>query len=412
MKKDVVIKVEGLSKKYQIGERQSYLTLRDQLATLPNRILKKQKKKEFWALTDINFEVKKGEVIGIIGRNGAGKSTLLKILSKIVEPTKGRVVMRGRVASLLEVGTGFNQELTGRENIYLNGAILGMGKKEITKKFNEIVKFSGVEKFLDTPIKRYSSGMYVRLAFAVAAHLESDILLIDEVLAVGDAEFQKKCLEKMKDLAGGGRTVIFVSHNMNAINRLCKNVIYLDKGKIIEHGLADKILSNYFNSCFTGTQSIKASGFKGTGAKILEISIFNKTNRDRIKLIKHDKKLFIDLKYQVSTPIKALLSLMFFDESGSFYLLTSERDISGQPQCSRTHSPGTYSVQIIIPSHIFISGRYTLIAQIDDPFQKTFFKTNEIGFVVNQHVEPLNKLWSGKVNLKTSILVQYLFKKL
>ncbi|RIK51528.1 hypothetical protein DCC61_02260 [Candidatus Microgenomates bacterium] len=228
---DIAIKVENISKKYQIGENKTYPTLRDKLMELPNRLFKGPKKtKEFWALKDVSFEVKKGEVVGIIGRNGAGKSTMLKILARITEPTSGKVTMYGRVASMLEVGTGFNPELTGRENIYLNGAIIGMTKREITQKFDEIVAFSGVEKFLDTPVKHYSSGMYVRLAFAVAAHLDADILLVDEVLAVGDAEFQKKCLGKMDDLAKSGRTVILVSHNIGSLKKICTKGIIFDQG--------------------------------------------------------------------------------------------------------------------------------------------------------------------------------------
>jgi lipopolysaccharide transport system ATP-binding protein len=245
MNKNIAIKVEGLSKKYQTGEKQLYMTLRDQLSTLPKRLFKKQKNKEFWALKNINFEIKKGEVVGIIGRNGAGKSTLLKILSRIVEPTNGKITMRGKVSSLLEVGTGFNQELTGSENIYLNGAIIGMKKKEINIKFNEIVRFSGIGKFLDTPVKHYSSGMYVRLAFSVAAHLESDILLVDEVLAVGDIEFRKKSLGKMKNMASSGRTVVFVSHNMEAIMSLCEKSIYLKNGKIAFAGTTAKVIKAY-----------------------------------------------------------------------------------------------------------------------------------------------------------------------
>jgi lipopolysaccharide transport system ATP-binding protein len=201
---------------------------------------------EFWALKDVSFEVKQGEVIGIIGRNGAGKSTLLKILSRITEPTTGRVAIKGRVASLLEVGTGFHPELTGRENIYLNGAILGMSKVEIKRKFDEIVAFAEVEKFLDTPVKRYSSGMYVRLAFAVAAHLEPEILVVDEVLAVGDAQFQKKCLGKMGNVATKeGRTVFFVSHNMTAVQRLCSNCIWLDRGCVVEIGETNQVTTHY-----------------------------------------------------------------------------------------------------------------------------------------------------------------------
>ena len=201
---------------------------------------------EFWALKNVSFEVKQGEVLGIIGRNGAGKSTLLKILSRITEPTEGRVLLRGRVASLLEVGTGFHPELTGRENIFLNGAILGMTQREIRKKFDEIVAFAEVEKFLDTPVKHYSSGMYVRLAFAVAAHLEPEILIVDEVLAVGDAEFQKKCLGKMDEVSRKeGRTVLFVSHNMEIITSLCPTVIWIEKGSVLEHGPAGAVVATY-----------------------------------------------------------------------------------------------------------------------------------------------------------------------
>src|SRR5204862_4320603 len=200
---------------------------------------------ECWALKDVSFEVKRGEVLGIIGRNGAGKTTLLKILPRITEPSEGRVTIRGRVASLLEVGTGFHPELTGRENIYLNGAILGMTRAEIRRSFDEIVAFSEVEKFLDTPVKRYSSGMHVRLAFAVAAHLRPEILVVDEVLAVGDAAFQKKCLGKMQDVASGGRTVLFVSHNMAAITRLCSRAILLREGRAVADGRVDTVVSEY-----------------------------------------------------------------------------------------------------------------------------------------------------------------------
>lgn len=248
MTNDIAIKVENISKKYQIGENKTYPTLRDKLMELPNRLFKGPKKnKEFWALKDVSFEVKKGEVVGIIGRNGAGKSTMLKILARITEPTSGKITMYGRVASMLEVGTGFNPELTGRENIYLNGAIIGMKKVEIEQKFSDIVAFSGVEKFLDTPVKHYSSGMYVRLAFAVSAHLDADILLVDEVLAVGDAEFQKKCLGKMSDLAKSGRTVIFVSHNLAVLNAVCSNAILLSSGTLSHYGSIKKISDEYLN---------------------------------------------------------------------------------------------------------------------------------------------------------------------
>lgn len=250
-----VIKVENLSKKYILRHQQgaSYSTFRDMLAgtvksLLKGKSTKSKSKEEFWALNDVSFEINQGDRVGIIGRNGAGKSTLLKILSRIVAPTKGRITIDGRVASLLEVGTGFHPELTGRENIFLNGSILGMSKAEIALKFDEIVAFAEVEQFLDTPVKRYSSGMYVRLAFAVAAHLEPEILIVDEVLAVGDAEFQKKCLGKMQDVSSAGRTVIFVSHNMGAINSLCNRAILLNKGGIEAIGDTATITSMYFSN--------------------------------------------------------------------------------------------------------------------------------------------------------------------
>ncbi len=249
---DVVITVEGLGKRYSLGHQpgERYTALRDVLADKAKSLFRrngsKPSKEDFWALKDVSFKVHPGEVLGIIGRNGAGKSTLLKVLSRITEPTEGRVKIKGRVASLLEVGTGFHPELTGRENIFLNGAILGMTKAEIKAKFDEIVAFAEVEKFLDTPVKRYSSGMYVRLAFAVAAHLEPEILVVDEVLAVGDAEFQKKCLGKMQQVAKGeGRTVLFVSHNMGAISQLCSRAILIRAGRVEKDGLTDAVISVY-----------------------------------------------------------------------------------------------------------------------------------------------------------------------
>jgi lipopolysaccharide transport system ATP-binding protein len=253
---DTVIRVENLSKKYIIGHQQQegYTTLRDvivnkvkSVGTLGQNPKSKisNSQEAFWALEDVSFEIKQGDRVGIIGRNGAGKSTLLKILSRITEPTKGSINIKGRVASLLEVGTGFHPELTGRENIYLNGAILGMSKREIQRKFDEIIDFAEIEKFLDTPVKRYSSGMYVRLAFAVAAHLEPEILIVDEVLAVGDAQFQKKCLGQMGKVAQEGRTVIFVSHNMAAINTLCSKGIVLNKGQMMYSGNTDECIASY-----------------------------------------------------------------------------------------------------------------------------------------------------------------------
>lgn len=242
--KKPIIEVNQLSKKYKIGKKQDYYTLRDVIGN-PLKSLK-EKKEEFWALKNVSFTVNKGEVLGVIGPNGAGKSTLLKILSRITPPTEGEVIMRGRVASLLEVGTGFHQELTGRENIYLNGSILGMSKKEIDRKFDQIVKFAEMGKFLDTPIKHYSSGMKVKLAFSVAAHLEPEILLIDEVLAVGDADFQKKSLGKMNEITKDqGRTILFVSHNLTAVKELCTKTILLSNGSIGKYGKTNQVVNYY-----------------------------------------------------------------------------------------------------------------------------------------------------------------------
>jgi lipopolysaccharide transport system ATP-binding protein len=267
---DTVISVENLGKKYIIGHQMQgeYATLRDKItkgSKSITRLFRRSSKdnpsftsEEFWALQDVSFEIKQGDRVGIIGRNGAGKSTLLKILSRITEPTKGEVGITGRVASLLEVGTGFHPELTGRENIYLNGAILGMSKVEIKRKFDEIVAFSEVENFLDTPVKRYSSGMYVRLAFAVAAHLEPEILIVDEVLAVGDIQFQKKCLGKMQDVSKNqGRTVLFVSHNMEAIQRLCSHCVMLERGKLVFQGDTATTIGRYISNNFYQTSPNK-----------------------------------------------------------------------------------------------------------------------------------------------------------
>jgi lipopolysaccharide transport system ATP-binding protein len=241
------IRAVGVSKKYALGGRVPYLTLRETImaAARFKRRARPDGSQEHWALKDVNFEVQRGEVVGIIGRNGAGKSTLLKVLSRITDPTTGRVEIRGRVASLLEVGTGFHPELTGRENVSLNGAILGMRRAEITRKFDEIVAFAEVEKFIDTPVKYYSSGMYLRLAFAVAAHFESEILIVDEVLAVGDQAFQQRCLGKMGDAANSGRTVLLVSHNMAAVESLCERAMLLSGGAIVAEGRVDEVVRRY-----------------------------------------------------------------------------------------------------------------------------------------------------------------------
>jgi lipopolysaccharide transport system ATP-binding protein len=248
----VAVDVEGLSKRYRIGELQAaYGTLRESLSHVAKRLTGQEHHRghdEIWALRDVSFALEEGETLGVIGRNGAGKSTLLKVLTRITTPTAGRAEIRGRVGSLLEVGTGFHPELTGRENIYLNGAILGMKRREINAKLGEIAEFSGVEKFLDTPVKRYSSGMHVRLAFSVAAHFEPEILLVDEVLSVGDAEFQARCLGRMEDIGATGRTVLFVSHNMEAVSRLCDRAILLDEGRIVRDGKSEEVVAEYLQT--------------------------------------------------------------------------------------------------------------------------------------------------------------------
>lgn len=310
---DTVIRVENLSKKYIIGQQQAqYRALRDVITngakSLGERLLKPFGKRisespveEFWALKDVSFEVKKGDRIGIIGRNGAGKSTLLKILSRITEPTTGRIAIKGRVASLLEVGTGFHPELTGRENIYLNGAILGMSRAEIKKKFDEMVAFAEVEKFLDTPVKHYSSGMYVRLAFAVAAHLEPEILVVDEVLAVGDIAFQRKCLGKMEDVGKEGRTVLFVSHQMEAIEKLCSRAIVLRSGEMKFEGYTKPAIDYYLKDLESQIEEVKLLEMKRSGNGTIRLTDFSIENSagDRLAAVSCGEEILLVFHYEI-----------------------------------------------------------------------------------------------------------------
>jgi len=305
MSDDIAIQVRGLGKKYRIGgSQEKYHTFRDAIIhsiKAPFRRFTQQRtdlsKNEFWALKDVSFEVKKGEVIGVIGRNGAGKSTLLKILSRITTPTEGEVDIYGRLGSLLEVGTGFHPELTGRENIFLSGSILGMQKLEIEEKLDAIVKFSEIEKFLDTPVKRYSSGMYVRLAFAVAAHMDTEILLVDEVLAVGDAAFQKKCLGKMGDVAKEGRTVLFVSHNMAAIENLCNRAVLLQSGGVVKNDNASEVIQYYLKDIGVSQVSIQDLTRKGNGTLyVKEIAVCNAIG-EKTRVVYSGKDMSIALKY-------------------------------------------------------------------------------------------------------------------
>lgn len=330
-KEKPIIEVKHLSKQYNIGVDRTYKTFCDSFTSAvrhPLKMLKESHKPNdtFWALKDVNFEIEQGDVVGIIGRNGAGKSTLLKILSHITYPTEGEITMRGRVGSLLEVGTGFHPELSGRENIYFNGAILGMKKKEIDEKFDEIVKFSGVEKFLDTPVKRYSSGMQVRLAFSVAANLDPEILLVDEVLAVGDAEFQKKCLGKMGEIAEGGRTVLFVSHNMAAVQQLCQHGIMLNGGKITSTGTIEDTIQDYTQNVEKTTllDLVERTDRKGSQwLKFTRVTLYD-PNGNEIKQVLNGQDVYIRLYYTSEKEFRKASVLVSFNVRNSQgYLLAN-----------------------------------------------------------------------------------------
>jgi len=307
MSNNIAIRVSHIGKKYPLGgSQEKYLTLRDTIVNSVKASVKRFHRpppsEEFWALKDVSFDVEKGEVVGIIGRNGAGKSTLLKMLSRITTPTEGTIELHGRVGSLLEVGTGFHPEMTGRENIFLNGSILGMKKTEIEEKFDEIVKFAEVEKFLDTPVKRYSSGMYVRLAFAVAAHLEPEILVVDEVLAVGDAGFQKKCLGKMGEVAMEGRTVLFVSHNMGSIHSLCNQCILLDQGHLIEKGSTNSIISQYISSSSNKCNEYIQPHNPEKPINLRRISLLNAEGKSSHEF-RFDEHFQICVEYEINKPV-------------------------------------------------------------------------------------------------------------
>lgn len=369
-----IIRVENLGKKYLIRHQAGgprYRALRDVLAnglktgfglfggknSLPSR-------EEFWALKDVNFEVNEGEVVGIIGRNGAGKSTLLKILSRITEPTTGRVTLNGRVASLLEVGTGFHPELTGRENIYLNGSILGMSRAEITRKFDEIVAFAEVEKFLDTPVKRYSSGMYVRLAFAVAAHLEPEILVVDEVLAVGDAEFQKKCLGKMGEVARGGRTVLFVSHQLGMVETLCRSAILLRRGQVVTRGETGAVIRQYLGDMTSPPSEEELTGTARSGTQEVVITrCWVEDEQGRVNgSVASGRSATVALEYRATvgptsrvsfgvsfhTPNEVTVSLVYSDYQGVLF----------------TNLPATGVVRFTLPRLPFSHGSYSVGARV------------------------------------------------
>jgi lipopolysaccharide transport system ATP-binding protein len=367
---DIAVRVEHLSKRYKIGGPQnSYRTLRESLvsaAGAPLRWLRGERRRDeqIWALDDISFEVKHGEALGIIGRNGAGKSTLLKILSRITKPTHGRVELNGRVSSLLEVGTGFHPELTGRENIYLNAAILGMKRAEIDRKFDEIVDFSEIEKFLDTPVKYYSSGMYVRLAFAVAAHLEPEILVVDEVLAVGDARFQKKCLGKMSDVAHEGRTVLFVSHNLGTISRLCSKSILLDKGHLICFDNTSNVIKSYIEA---GQDYLTEYVKPNDPSKAITLRAVRICDKDWVLLanpeVKYDTEIGLEIEYEVNqTCDNCTVWIGLESLDGTMVFTTTDYD--KDPQMLKLRTPGRYKARVIIPGKWLNYGRYLVIVGI------------------------------------------------
>ncbi len=376
-----VISAENVSKSYLIRHerRDGYLTLRDVMVSSARNAARRSvdlirgrnhatgsSQEEFWALKDVNFEVNAGSRVGIIGRNGAGKSTLLKILSRITEPSTGEIRIRGRVTSLLEVGTGFHPELTGRENIFLNGAVLGMSRQEIQRKFDEIVAFAGVERFLDTPVKRYSSGMYVRLAFAVAAHLESEVLLIDEVLAVGDIEFQKKCLGKMEDFGRAGRTVLYVSHNLTPVSQLCESAIWLENGYVRLIGDANKTVQAYLASGTSATEGIAVfdSVENGKEAFINSVALKNEFGA-------------IASKFDVLTPINVEMRFTCrrkFVRWRLFAIVTRYDGITVFSTTTWDYNPerspidsGTYVAWLMIPGRLLAESRYLLTVGFGEP---------------------------------------------
>jgi lipopolysaccharide transport system ATP-binding protein len=366
-----VISVENLSKAYRLGQIGTGTFTYDlalwwaKMRGNPNPLLKigeqdhgNRDGESIWALKDVSFNVEQGEVLGIIGRNGAGKSTLLKILSRVTAPTGGRIKVKGRVASLLEVGTGFHPDLTGRENIYLNGAILGMSKQEVTRKFDEIVDFAEVEKFIDTPVKRYSSGMYVRLAFAVAAHLDPEILVVDEVLAVGDAEFQKKCLGKMGDVANEGRTVLFVSHNMAAMNQLCSSCLLLQSGMVALNDKTDKVVGDYLKE----GQLIQ---FRPDMINTQDFILLNlRTYQEGISnpsLFVTDLPIVIEYTYEIKQEVYGLrIGFDLMSKDGITLFRSFDDDVQGK----RVKSPGKYKAYSRIPKSLLLPTKYYLYPRI------------------------------------------------
>lgn len=387
---DVIISAQGLGKKYRIRhvDAPSYVALRDVLAerfaALVRRTGHRPQDEDFWALEDVSFDIRRGEVVGVIGRNGAGKSTLLKILSRITEPTTGRVELDGRVSSLLEVGTGFHPELTGRENIFLNGAILGMSRAEIRRKFDEIVAFAEVERFLDTPVKRYSSGMYVRLAFAVAAHLDPEILIVDEVLSVGDAEFQKKCLGKMSDVATkSGRTILFVSHNMRAVQDLCHSAMLIDDGRVVYRGAVDRAVAKYLNSCDTADEWRPIVVDEALPFQHLRISVANAQGGEP----QYDEDLIVSFDYRVRAEIASnRLSFLLRNHEGAIILASADTD--AEPAQERRYAVGLFRARALVPKRLLAPGQYFLTVSEPKADGELSIYENILSFTLGERGSP------------------------
>jgi lipopolysaccharide transport system ATP-binding protein len=397
-----IITVEHLSKQYRIGALRRHNSFRDifddRLRAIFNPAQRRAAAREstIWALKDVSFELNEGEVLGIIGRNGAGKSTLLKLLARITEPTEGMVRMRGRVASLLEVGTGFSPELTGRENIYLNGAILGMRKAEIDRKYDEIVEFAEIGKFIDTPVKRYSSGMFMRLAFAVAAHLEPEILIVDEVLAVGDAQFQEKCLRKMEDIGKSeGRTVLFVSHNIGAITNLCTRVAHLHQGRVVNFGETNEVVAKYLHSDVNeGAEKLLAGPQtdRHPQKEFTFVKVGMKDHRDNISSELDVRFPFsVFLEYDVSAPLHNVeLSVRFFGYDGRPVFTSHQSD--NRPEVLVQREPGTYAATVTVPGNLLVPGDYYISIEAHTPSVNILEKYDHIiKFHVNETGSKLSR---------------------
>ena len=383
---DVAIAVEGLGKAYTIAHNAvKHTTVAEAMMYKARHPFERPETETFWALKDVSFDVHRGDVVGIIGRNGAGKSTLLKLLSRITEPTKGRATLHGRVGSLLEVGTGFHPELTGRENVYLNGSILGMSRREIDRQFDAIVEFSGTERFLDTPVKRYSSGMYVRLAFGVAAHLNPEILIVDEVLAVGDAEFQKKCLGKMQDVASGGRTVLFVSHSMASVLQLCNRCVYLKGGQVVADGPASDVIQTYIQS---GQQNLSEMMWTPDDApssdpvKLLAVRTLDADNQNSGDFNLVDS-VTIEMEFSVSKPAKIGPSVQIYNDYN--VCVFADAPLTHPEWADREYAPGIYRSQCVIPRRFLNDGSYDVTAiLVRDYFNILVMKEKVVRFQVHE----------------------------